>query len=101
MSELLKEEKYIIKLGDKDYELSEISLNTLAAIEDEFGCGIGALQEQFNQKQATTLRALAWIMLKDKNPELTKEVIGAQINLKNMSEIVEKLFGVIKESAEE
>lgn len=100
MSELLKEKKYIIKLGDKDYELSEISLNTLAAIEDEFGCGIGSLQEQFNQKQATTLRALAWILLKDKNPELTKEDIGSKINLKNLSEVTEKLFSVIKESAE-
>ncbi len=101
MSELLKEEKYTIKLGDKDYELSEINLNMLTAIENEFGCGIGALQDQFNNKQATTMRSLAWIMLKDKYPELTREEIGSKVNLKNLREIAEKLFNVMKESTEE
>jgi len=100
MSELLKEEKNMITLGDKEYQLTEINLNTLTAIEEEFGCGISALQDQFNSKQATTLRALAWIMLKDKYPELTKESIGKMVNLKNLQPIVEKLFAVIKESVE-
>jgi len=98
MSELLKEEKHTIKLGDKDYELSEINLNTLTAIEEEFGCGIGVLQEQFKQKQATTLRSLAWVMLKDKYPELTKEDIGNKVNLKNLQVVTEKLFNVIEQS---
>ncbi len=100
MSEFLKEEKYTIKLGDKDYELSEINLNMLTAIENEFSCGIGALQDQFNNKQATTMRSLAWIMLKDKYPELTKEEIGAKVNLKNLQAVTEKLFSVIKDSVE-
>ena len=100
MSELLKEEKHTITLGDKEYEMSEINLNTLTAIEDEFGCGISALQDQFNQKQATTLRSLAWIMLKEKNPGLSKEDIGGKVNLKNLQTVAEKLFAVIKESVE-
>lgn len=98
MSELLEDKKYTIKLGEKDYELSEINLNILTAIESEFGCGIGALQEQFNQKQATTLRSLAWVMLKDKYPELTKEDIGSKVNLKNLQAVTEKLFNVIEQS---
>lgn len=100
MDELLKNEIYTIKLGEKEYELSPVNLNMLTAIEGEFGCGIGALQDQFNQKQATTLRALAWIMLKDKYPELTKEDIGAKVNLKNLKTVAEKMFTVIKDSVE-
>jgi hypothetical protein len=96
MSELLKVERHNIKLGDLVYELPLINLNILIAIEDEFGCGIGNLQEQFNKKQATTLRALAWAMLKDKYPELTKEEIGNNINLQNFQEITEQLLDVIK-----
>jgi hypothetical protein len=100
MSELLKEIKHIIKLGEKEYEIPEINLNTLTKIEDEFGCGLGGLQEQFNQKQATTLRTLAWVMLKGKYPELTKEDIGNNVNLQNTQVLIEKLFAVLKESLE-
>lgn len=101
MSELLKVEKHNIKLGDMIYELPLINLNILIAIEDEFGCGIGNLQEQFNKKQATTLRSLAWAMLKDKYPELTKEEVGNNINLQNFKEITEELLKVINLSLEE
>lgn len=98
--ELLKDTKYTIILGEKEYEIPEINLNTLAAIEDEFSCGVGDLQNQFNSRQATTLRSLAWVMLKDKYPELSKEAIGAQVNLKNLKDIAEKMFAVIKDSVE-
>ena len=98
MSELLKEEKYTIKLGDKEYELSEINLNILTAIEDEFGCGVGELQNKFNEKQASTIRSLAYVLLKGKNPELTKESIGDNVDFKNLKEVTEKLFSVIKDA---
>lgn len=100
MSELLKEEKNTVKLGEKEYELSPINLNVLTAIEDEFGCGIGELLDKFNQKQASTLRSLAYVLLKDKNPELTKESIGNDIDFKNLKETTEKLFSVIKDALE-
>jgi len=98
MSDLLKNEKHTIKLGDKIYELTEINLNILADIEDEFGCSIVELQEKFNQKQASTLRSLAWVMLKGKNPDLTREAIGENIDLHNLKDVAEKLFAVIKGS---
>lgn len=98
MSELLKEEKYTIKLGGRDYELSPITLNVMSAIEDEFSCGISELQNQFNQKQATTLRSMAWILLKEKNPDITKEFIGDNVDFGNLKELSELLFRVIKES---
>ena len=98
MSELLNEKKYTVEMGDQQYELSEMNLNTLAAIEDEFGCGIDQLQDKFNQKQASSLLSLAWILLKEKHPELTKDEVGKQINLKNIKPISEQLFNIISES---
>ncbi len=98
MSELLKEEKHTIKLGDREYELSPINLNVLSTIEDEFGCGISELQDQFKKKQASTIRSLAYVLLKDKNPELTKESIGNNVDFKNLKVITEKLFSVIKDA---
>jgi hypothetical protein len=98
MDELLKNETYTLKLGEKEYEVSPVNLNILAAIEQEFGCGIGELQNKFNEKQASTLRSLAYVMLKSKNPELTKELIGDNIGIGNIQEVAEKLFSVIKDS---
>ncbi len=100
MSELLKEEKHTIKLDDMEYEIAVINLNTLAAIDDEFG-GFGELVNQFKTKQAKTLLSLIWIMLKDKNPDLTKEVIGTKVKtFKEIKTISDKLLGILKDSME-
>ncbi len=100
MSELLKEEKQTIKLGDMEYDLASINLNILSAIDDEFG-GFGGLVEQFKARQNKTIRSLLWIMLKDKYPDITREIIGTQIKtFKEIKVVSDKLFSVLKESME-
>jgi len=84
-------EKKTIKLGEKDYELSPLNLNVLASIEEEFDCGIDKLGPKLEKRQASTLRKLIYILLKDQYPDLTLTKIGELINLKNLAEISEAL----------
>lgn len=95
MNELLKETKTTIKLGDTDYELSPLNLNILAYIEEEFGVGIEQLGKVFAKKQATTLRNLLYILLRDKYPDLTKAQIGEMVSMDNFAEISEAITAVL------
>ena len=86
--ELMKETKpNTIKLGDVDYELSPLNLNVLVGIEEEFGVGIEQLGKMLTKKQATSLRNLLYILLKDKYPDLTKAQIGEMVRLDNFEEV--------------
>jgi hypothetical protein len=98
MSELLKETKHTIKLGDKEYEIPELSWNDLCAIEDELGCSIAGLQDKFAEKQISTMRSLVYALLKGKYPEITKEIIGQQGKLRDMKTVAETIFEVINKS---
>lgn len=98
-SELLSGVKTVtLKLGDKEFELSEINLNTMIAIEEEFDCSIAELKDKFQKRQASTLRSLAYVMIKDKAPDVTKESIGKLVTVQNLQEVAEKLFMVINNS---
>lgn len=89
---------YTIKLGDAEYEIPELSWNELCAIEDEFGCSISGLQDQFTAKQITALRSLVYVLLKGKYPDITKEEIGQKGKLSDIKSVSEKIFDTIKQS---
>lgn len=95
--ELLKDKKRTVKLGDKEYILSPLNLNVLAGIEQEFSCGLDKLGEKFSKAQASTLRSLVWIFLKDSYPELTKEQIGQMIEVKDIEVISSALAPILTE----
>lgn len=71
-----KDKKYIIKILEKEYELSAINWNILSSIEDEFGCNITELVPLLQKSLYKNTLSLIWILLRDKYPELTKESIG-------------------------
>lgn len=97
---LLQETNRTIKLGETEYKLAPINLNVLADIEDELGCGLGDLGDAFNKKQASTMRTLLWILVKNNgiNAEITREFLGEQIGLDDMAVIAEKITELITSS---
>lgn len=84
-------EKRSITLGGTDYQLSPLNLNVLASIEDEFDCGIADLGELLGKRQATTMRKLIYILLKDQYEDMTLNKIGELIDLKNLAKVSEAL----------
>jgi hypothetical protein len=71
-----KDKKYIIKILEKEYELSHINWTILSSIEEEFGCNITELIPILQKSLYKNTLSLIWILLRDKYPELTKESIG-------------------------
>lgn len=99
-NELLQSDKPVtIELGGKGYELSPVNLNVLADIEQELNCSIDNLGEAFDKRKATTLRALVWLFLKDKNPELTKEWVGQNVDLDNIEAVSNTIMEIVSKSA--
>jgi len=98
MSNLLKDEKYTITLAGKEYEIPELSWYVICEIEKELNCSITKIQDAFAQKQMATLLSLTYVLLKDKYPEMTKEVIGKQAGLKDIQPVTEKIFEIISKS---
>jgi len=88
-------EKKTIKLGGKDYQLSPLNLNVLASIEDEFDCGLDKLGPRLEKRQASTMRKLVHILLKEQYPDMTLTRVGKFIDLNNMAEISEALAKVL------
>jgi len=88
-NELLKEEKpRTIKLADgKEYKLGPINLNVLANLEEEFGCGLDALNKKFEKQQASSLRSLVYLLLKENHPDITREQAGKLVSLDSLPEV--------------
>lgn len=100
---LLQETHRTIKLGEIEYNLAPVNLNILSDIEDEFNCGLGELSKAFEKKNASTLRTLLWIFIKNNgiNLEITREDIGAEIALGDIATIAEQIGELITNSMKE
>ncbi len=83
-----------IKLGDKDYRLSQLNLNVMADIEEAFNCSLMKLGKELEKRQATTLRRLIFILLKEEYPDITLAEIGKSITISNLA-TVNKTLAVI------
>ena len=71
-----KDKKYITKIEGKEYELAPVNWNILSGIEEEAGVSfVDAVSSMQSTIYKSTL-TLAWVFLRDKYPELTKEQIG-------------------------
>ena len=84
-----------IKLGDKEYRLSQLNLNVLTDIEEGFDCSIDKVGKMLDKKRASALRRLVHILLKQEYPDMTLEKIGGLIDLSNMAEISQALAKVL------
>ena len=97
MENILTEAKpSVIKLADgNEYILPAMTLNVLANLEEEFGCGIGGLQEQFSGKTATTLRRFLKVLLQGNYPDMTLEEIGSLVTIDEISTLIDKVVKII------
>ena len=86
--ELLKEDKpQTIKIGEKEYHISPLTLNVMVGLEEEFDCSLSDIGDLLTKRQATTLRKLLYILLKDGYPELTKDGIGKMVRVEDLEQI--------------
>jgi hypothetical protein len=90
-----KSEGAIVLADGKAYKIPPITLNTLANIEDEMGCGVDKLQEQLNTKMATALRKFLYGLLKEGYPELTVEKVGNLVSMDIMQDVVTQVGKVM------
>lgn len=88
-------EKQAIKLGEKEYHLAAFDLNVMADIEEAFDCSMTELGEQFDKRQAVTLRKILFILLKEEYPDITEIEIGKSITASNMKAVNQVIANVI------
>ncbi len=95
MSVLNTPEKKTIKLGEKEYRLSQLNLNVMADIEEAFNCSLMKLGRELEKRQATTLRRLIFILLKGEYPDITLAEIGKSITISNLATVNETLARIL------
>ena len=86
----------IITLADgKEYQLPPLNLNTLGKIEEGLDCSINDIQERFNNRMASTLRAFLHVLLKENYPKITVEEVGQLVTMDKLPGIVESIAETI------
>lgn len=85
----------VITLGDgKEYRLSPVNLNTLADLEEEFGCSLEELRKKSDRQSFAVLRTLLLVFLRENYPTITKRQIGKLVTVKLLPE-VSKVIGEV------
>jgi len=78
-----------LELGGKQYTLSPINLNVLIGVEEELGCSLTEIGEEYRKNEAKVLRTWVWLLLRENHPELTKEDVGRLIGLSDLARVAE------------
>ena len=81
------EPRKVVLADGKEYKLGPVSLNVLANLEEEFGCGLNELSKKFGKQQASSFRLLLFVMLRENYPEITKEQAGKLVSMELIPEI--------------
>ena len=90
-----KDKKYTVKINGKEYEISPICWNVLSGIEIELNVGVVDLMPLLQKSIYKSTLTLAWVMLRDKYPELTKEDIGKVTDHKEIMAITSAVSDVL------
>lgn len=64
----------VFKISGTEYDLDDLTLNEVEAIED--ACG-GAAFSELNFGSAKTMKAIAFTLMKRNNPEITLDDVGS------------------------
>ena len=87
-----KEEPRKLKLADgNEYELPILNLNTMANVEAYLGYGLNKLGDKIEETPASTLRAVIFALLKEKDKKLSLDKVGELITLDVMSDVSDVL----------
>ena len=90
-----KDKKYTVKIEGKEYEFAPINWNVLSGIEIELNVGVVDLMPLLQKSIYKSTLTLAWVMLRDKYPELTKEDIGKVTDHKEIMAITSAVSDVL------
>ena len=78
----------IVLADGKTYTIPALSMNTLADMEDEFGCDISELEQKFNERKISSMRSVLYVLMKGTYPELSVRDVGGLVPLDKMDEIL-------------
>jgi uncharacterized protein (UPF0216 family) len=88
---LAQEKPKVITLADgKEYTLPPVDLTLLANMES-LGFGGGKLTQKIETEPMTTMRSLAYALLKENYPALTLEGVGHLITYKELPALTETI----------
>jgi hypothetical protein len=90
-----KDKEYVVKIEGKEYEFAPINWNVLSGIETELQCSIAELIPLLQKSIYKSTLTLAWVMLRDKYPELTKDEIGKVTDHKEIMAITSTVSDVL------
>ncbi len=79
-----------LKLGDKTFEVKEMTLNQVAELENK-GIDLMSFAKQGSFKMSY-IRDMVHVLIKDQDPDLTVEWVGRQITMSNFGEVSKKIM---------
>lgn len=91
----VKDKKHIVKINGKEYEFAPINWNVLSGIETELQCSVVELIPLLQKSIYKSTLTLAWVMLRDKYPDLTKDEIGKVTDHKEIMVITSTVSDVL------
>lgn len=69
----------VIRIGDAEYRLDDLTLNELSELEDVTGSNI----DEMNFGSVKVLRHLAFLMERRRDPNVTVEDVGSRITMRS------------------
>lgn len=82
-----------IKIGEKEYELSPLTLGDISIAEDQFGTDLEGFEKAF--KKVKNLLFLVYLSLKRKQPDVKLESIGDMFQVSDMGELNTLLSSIL------
>ena len=93
LSVVLGENGSVLKLGDKSFILSPLTLGDIAQAEEKFGTDLEGFEKSL--KKIGNLLFLIYLALKRKQPEVKFEQIGDMFQISDMSELNQILSTIL------
>ena len=90
---VLGENSSKVKVGDKEFELSPLTLGDIAEAEERFGTDLEGFGNAF--KKVKNLLFLVFLSLRRKNPAIKLESIGDMFQVSDLSELNVLLTNVL------
>jgi hypothetical protein len=88
----------MVTLADgAEYKLSPLDLNSLALLEETSGTGLTELLGKFEERPASNMRLLLWVLLHSTYPELTIDDVGALVVADIMDSVMTELMKIVVE----
>lgn len=90
---VLGEDGAVVKVRDKEFKLSPLTLGDIAEAEEKFGCDLEGFEGAF--KKVKNLLFLVYLSLRRKQPSVKLEEIGDMFQVSDMAEMNTLLSSVL------